>query len=141
MTEETAGGSGARPSLLPLFTEVRGIGFLGSSLAGSWIKPRNTPPMALIMRYPRSGRSVLSEVGCLCKFVDCPAEHLTHQGALRGSVAEGTLKRRDFPFEGGASATNSAYIGWHKGRFNHQSHDVILWQGLRQLLQRSYVAL
>src|SRR5215203_2587396 len=26
-----------------LFTGVRGIGILGSSLAGSWIKPRNTP--------------------------------------------------------------------------------------------------
>ena len=68
-------------------------------------------------------------------------QHLTHQGALRSSVAEGTLKRRDFPFDGGASSTNSAYIGWLKGRFNHQSHDVTLWQGLRQLLQRSYVAL
>src|SRR5215208_1766281 len=28
--------------LMPLFTGVRGIGILGSSLAGSWIKPRNT---------------------------------------------------------------------------------------------------
>ena len=65
----------------------------------------------------------------------------THQGALRSSVAERTLKRRDFPFEGGASSTNSAYIGWLKGRFNYQSHDVIPWQGLGQLLQRSYVAL
>jgi hypothetical protein len=63
------------------------------------------------------------------------------QGALRSSVAEGTLKRGDFPFEGGASSTNSAYIGWLKGRFNHQSHDVTLWQRLRQLLERSYVAL
>ena len=33
-----------------LFTEVRGIGILGSSLAGSWIKPRNTPP-----RWPWDG--------------------------------------------------------------------------------------
>jgi hypothetical protein len=30
--------------LLALFTQVRGIGILGSSLAGFWIKPRNTPP-------------------------------------------------------------------------------------------------
>src|SRR5215203_4563532 len=29
---------------MPLFTGVRGIGILGSSLAGFWIKPRNTPP-------------------------------------------------------------------------------------------------
>ena len=36
------------------------------------------------------------------------------QGALRSSVAEGTLKRGDFPFEGGASSTDSAYIGWLK---------------------------
>jgi hypothetical protein len=63
------------------------------------------------------------------------------QGALRSSVAEGTLKRGDFPFDGGASSTNSAYIGWLKSRFNHQSHDVTLWQGLGQLLQGSYVAL
>jgi hypothetical protein len=35
---------------LPLFTQVRGIGILRSSLAGSWIKPRNTPP-----RWPWSG--------------------------------------------------------------------------------------
>ena len=65
------------------------------------------------------------------------------QGALllRCSVAQGTLKRGDFPFECGASSTNSAYIGWLKGRFNHQSHDVTLWQRLRQLLERSYVAL
>jgi hypothetical protein len=34
------------------------------------------------------------------------------QGALRSSVAQGTLKRRDLPFEGGASSTDSAYIGW-----------------------------
>src|SRR5215217_8975772 len=33
-----------------LFTRVRGIGILGSSLAGSWIKPRNTPP-----RWPWAG--------------------------------------------------------------------------------------
>src|SRR5215208_1014059 len=97
--------------------------------------------MALARPYPHSRRSVLSELGCLCRFLDCPAEHLTHQGALRSSVAERTLTRRDLPFEGGASSTDSAYIGWHKGRFNHQSHDVTLWQGLRQLLQRSYVAL
>src|SRR5215203_149973 len=97
--------------------------------------------MPLIMRYPRSRRAVLSEVGCLCKYLDCPAEHLTHQGALRSSVAQGTLKLGDLPFEGGASSTNSAYIGWLKGRFNHQSHDVIPWQRLGQLLQRSYVAL
>jgi hypothetical protein len=62
-------------------------------------------------------------------------------GALRSSVPEGTLKCGDFPFKGGASSTNSAYIGWLKGRFNHQSHDVTLWQGLLQLLQRSYMAL
>jgi hypothetical protein len=62
-------------------------------------------------------------------------------GALRSSVAQGTLKRGYFPFEGGASSTNSAYIGWLKGRFNHQSHDMPLWQGLGQLLERSYVAL
>src|SRR5829696_7603790 len=97
--------------------------------------------MALGWPYPHSRRSVLSEVGCLCRFLDCPAEHLTHQGALRSSVAGRTLKRRDFPFQGGASSTDSAYIGWLKGRFNHQSHDVIPWQRLRQLLQRSYVAL
>ena len=97
--------------------------------------------MALDRPYPRSWRRVLSEVGCLCRFLDCPAEHLTHQGALRSSVAQGTLKCRDFPFQGGASSTNSAYIGWLKGRFNHQSHDVTLWQGLGQLLERSYVAL
>src|SRR5215208_7371794 len=40
-------GQGSRAAsalyLLPLFTLVRGIGILGSSLAGSWIKPRNTP--------------------------------------------------------------------------------------------------
>jgi hypothetical protein len=30
--------------LEPLFTGVRGIRILGSSLAESWIKPRNTPP-------------------------------------------------------------------------------------------------
>ena len=36
-----------RPFLMLLFTEVRGIGILGSSLAGSWIKPRNTPEIAL----------------------------------------------------------------------------------------------
>src|SRR5215216_2405425 len=29
---------------MPLFTQVRGIGILGSSLARSCIKPRNTPP-------------------------------------------------------------------------------------------------
>ena len=65
------------------------------------------------------------------------------QGALllRSSVAEGALKRGDLPFECGASSTDSAYIGWLNGRFNHQSHDVILWQRLRQLLERSYVAL
>src|SRR5215212_2017426 len=63
------------------------------------------------------------------------------QGALGGSVAQGTLKRGYFPFEGGASSTDSAYIGWLDGRFNHQSHDVTLWQGLGQLLQGSYVAL
>jgi hypothetical protein len=33
-----------------LFTGVRGIGFLGSSDAGSCIKPRNTPP-----RWPWAG--------------------------------------------------------------------------------------
>src|SRR5215208_2180009 len=33
-----------------LFTGVRGIRILGSSLAGSWIKPRNTPP-----RWPWAG--------------------------------------------------------------------------------------
>jgi hypothetical protein len=33
-----------------LFTRVRGIGILGSPLAGSWMKPRNTPP-----RWPRTG--------------------------------------------------------------------------------------
>src|SRR5829696_6837080 len=38
------------PPLLPLFTEVRGIRILGSSLAGSWIKPRNTPA-----RWPWAG--------------------------------------------------------------------------------------
>jgi hypothetical protein len=38
------------PASLPLFTGVRGIEFLGSSLAGSWIKSRNTPP-----RCPWSG--------------------------------------------------------------------------------------
>ena len=64
------------------------------------------------------------------------------QGALlRCSVVERTLKRGDFPFQGGASSTDSAYIGWLKGRFNHQSHDVTLWQRLGQLLERSYVAL
>ena len=63
------------------------------------------------------------------------------QGALGSSVAEGTLKRRDLPFEGGASSTDSADIGWLEGRFDNQSHDVTLWQGLRQLLQCSYVAL
>jgi hypothetical protein len=66
---------------------------------------------------------------------------LSYQGALRSSVAERTLKRGDFPFEGGASSTDSAYVGWLKGRFNNQSHDVTLWQRLRQLLQGSYVAL
>ena len=60
---------------------------------------------------------------------------------LRSSVAEGTLKRRDLPFEGGASSTDSAYVGWLKGRFNNQSYDVTLWQGLLQLLERSYMAL
>jgi hypothetical protein len=33
-----------------LFTRVRGIGILGSSLAGSWIRPRNTPA-----RWPWAG--------------------------------------------------------------------------------------
>src|SRR5215203_291014 len=39
-----------RRGLTPLFTQVRGIGILGSSLAGSCIKPRNTPP-----RWPWAG--------------------------------------------------------------------------------------
>jgi hypothetical protein len=38
------------PLFLPLFTEVRGIRILGSSLAESWIKSRNTPP-----RWPWTG--------------------------------------------------------------------------------------
>ena len=39
--------------------------------AGSWIRPRNYPaPMALIRSYPRSRRSVLFEVGCLCTLLN-----------------------------------------------------------------------
>ena len=33
-------------SFMPLCTEVRGIRILRSPFAGSWIKPRNTPPLS-----------------------------------------------------------------------------------------------
>src|SRR5215208_2779254 len=41
-----------------LFTQVPGIGFLRSSLAGSWIRPRNSPA-----RCPGSALSALEAVG------------------------------------------------------------------------------
>jgi hypothetical protein len=55
--------------LVPLFTQVRGIRILGSSDAGSWIRPRNTPgitspdalhcpvPLELVTAVDRYARS------------------------------------------------------------------------------------
>jgi hypothetical protein len=47
---------------LPLFTGVRGIEILGSSLAGSWIRPRNTPPRCAKLS---PNRSALRELLCM----------------------------------------------------------------------------
>jgi hypothetical protein len=57
-----------------LFTRVRGIEILGSSDAGSWIKPRNTSARwswdGSIRARVNKDWAVLFEVGCLCTIVD-----------------------------------------------------------------------
>src|SRR5215208_2144571 len=55
--EHLGRGDALRPSFMPLFIGVRGIGFLRSSLAGSWIRPRNSPA-----RCPGSALSALEAV-------------------------------------------------------------------------------
>jgi hypothetical protein len=67
---------------LPLLTEVPRIGILGSSLAGFWIDHVIPRPDGPSQSYLHSRRSVLFEVGCLCRFVDAQVP----RGYSRASV-------------------------------------------------------
>src|SRR5215216_6961350 len=72
-----------------LFTRVRGIGILGSSLAGSWIKPRNTPRITPpgIPHSPVSADLVttVDSYAGLCMPLCVHVHHSSTDTPLRGS--------------------------------------------------------
>src|SRR5919112_5451021 len=106
----------------PLFEEPYKVSKAGQTSKSKGPRARKAVPAAEQLQASQKSFRSFSKI----------LSYLEQGALLRSSVAERTLKRGDLPFEGGASSTDSAYIGWLKGRFNNQSHDVTLWQRLRQ---------